>query len=420
MHAAILTLGSRGDIQPYVALALGLVRAGHSVTLGTHELFQDWIEGLGLGFSPVHGNPRELLESAGGKAWLEGGGNPLAFMQKLIALGRPMLAQMQQDCWDACQGADLIVFGGLAMIGATIGEKLGVPAIPAFLQPVARTLAFPCAMIDAPHMPGFANLMTYHAFEQAIWQASRSLVNAHRAQLGLPPYGFFGPFGELYRQDAPFLLGISPLVVARPADWPASIELAGYWFLDRPEAWRPPADLAAFLEAGPPPVYVGFGSMTPRDPAGLAERIIAALRRAGVRGILLAGWGGLEYRDATDDVFVVESVPHDWLFPRMAGIVHHGGAGTTGAALRSGVPSLITPFFADQPFWGRRVAELGVGPAPIPYRRLSADTLAAGLRRLLDDPAMRDRAAALGAAIRTEDGIGRAVARIEQAAARRV
>jgi UDP:flavonoid glycosyltransferase YjiC (YdhE family) len=164
-----------------------------------------------------------------------------------------------------------------------------------------------------------------------------------------------------------------------------------------------------FLQSGPPPVYIGFGSMAGRDPERRAEIALEALKRSGQRGVLLTGWGGLQPRDLPDDVYAVDSVPHDWLFPQMAAVVHHGGAGTTAAGLRAGTPTVIVPFFGDQPFWGRRVAELGVGPAPIPQKQLSVERLAAAIRTAAGDPAMRARAQELGRRIRQEDGVARAV-----------
>lgn len=179
-------------------------------------------------------------------------------------------------------------------------------------------------------------------------------------------------------------------------------------------SWRPSPELVAFLESGPPPVSIGFGSMSTRDPAGLAEVAVGALRIAGRRGLLVSGWGGLAPSDLPHDVCLVREVPHDWLFPRMAATIHHGGAGTTAAGLRAGVPAVVTPLFADQPFWAERVARLGVGARPIPLRKLAVERLATAIRRATNDQGMRERAAALGHRIRQEEGVGQAVALIEQ------
>jgi len=201
----------------------------------------------------------------------------------------------------------------------------------------------------------------------------------------------------------------SPAVVPRPPDWSEHAHVTGYWFLDHLPDWQPPHDLVDFLESGPPPVYVGFGSMTSRDPEKTSRIVLDALRQSGQRGVIATGWGGLSQSGLPGEVFVTEAVPHDWLFPRMAAVAHHGGAGTTGAGLRAGVPSIIIPVTDDQPFWGRRVNALGAGPAPIPRKRLTAERLAHAISVAVTDDSIRKRAAELGETIRAEDGVGNAV-----------
>jgi sterol 3beta-glucosyltransferase len=203
-------------------------------------------------------------------------------------------------------------------------------------------------------------------------------------------------------------------VIPPPPDWDETSIATGYWFLERDEQWQPDPALQTFLQAGPPPVYIGFGSMPSQDAEAKLQVILAALAQTGARGIVATGWGGLAAAETPDTVYLLESAPHDWLFPQMAAVVHHGGAGTTAAGLRAGVPTIVCPFFGDQPFWGRRVAALGVGPAPIPQRRLTAKRLGAALESTLQDKAMHRRAQQLGELIRREDGVGRAIALIEK------
>jgi sterol 3beta-glucosyltransferase len=212
----------------------------------------------------------------------------------------------------------------------------------------------------------------------------------------------------------PVLYGYSQHVLPRPHDWAARYEVTGYWLLDAAGGWEPPAELVQFLEAGPPPVYIGFGSMGSKDPAAAGRLAIEALARSGQRGILAAGWGGMQATELPATVHLISSVPHSWLFPRMAAVVHHGGAGTTAAGLRAGVPSVLVPFMGDQPFWGRRVATLGVGPTPIPRKRLTAERLATAIGEAVSNAAMRQRASDLGQVLRAEDGIGRAVEIIDR------
>jgi UDP:flavonoid glycosyltransferase YjiC (YdhE family) len=210
------------------------------------------------------------------------------------------------------------------------------------------------------------------------------------------------------------LYGYSPAVIPKPSDWNGQAHVTGYWFLDPVDDWTPPADLGEFLQAGAPPIFIGFGSMSTSNPAATTQLIVQALARTPQRAVLLSGWGGLHASDLPDTIYLLESAPFAWLFPRMAAVVHHGGAGTTSAGLRAGVPSIVIPFFADQPFWGRRVADLGVGPAPIPFKQLTPDRLARAIESAVTDQAMQQRATELGSTIRAEDGIAQAVRVIEQ------
>ncbi|MEO5874205.1 MAG: glycosyltransferase, partial [Streptosporangiaceae bacterium] len=230
---------------------------------------------------------------------------------------------------------------------------------------------------------------------------SRPFLNPWRREdLKLPTMGLRGPMVGARRSTV--LCGFSSAVVPRPADWPENVHLTGYWFLDRPD-WKPSGELEAFLAAGPPPVYVGFGSMAPRDPAAMDHTIRAALRREGLRGVLMG-----DPATSEDDMIVVSDVPHGRLFPEMAAVVHHGGAGTTAESLRAGVPTLVCPFFGDQPFWADRVHALGAGPAALPIGRVTVETLAAALRQAVTDPRIRENSAQLGRVLHAEDGVARA------------
>jgi UDP:flavonoid glycosyltransferase YjiC (YdhE family) len=223
------------------------------------------------------------------------------------------------------------------------------------------------------------------------------------------------PFGDLDRRRQPLLYCYSSAVAPPPDDWGDWIDVTGYWFLDRPTDWTPPEELAAFLDDGPPPVYVGgFGNMTNRDPRELARMVVHALAKTGQRAVILTGWGGLQRSELPPGICAVDWVPFDWLLPRVSAVVHHGGSGTTAASLRAGVPTVVVPFFLDQFFWGRRVHALGVGPEPILRSRLTADALTEAIRTVTTDGGMRQRAEALSRRIRAEDGVARAVATFER------
>jgi UDP:flavonoid glycosyltransferase YjiC (YdhE family) len=207
----------------------------------------------------------------------------------------------------------------------------------------------------------------------------------------------------------PLLFGFSPLVVAPPRDWPPHVKATGYWFLDLAPTYNPPAGLVDFINAGPKPVSIGFGSMSNRNPEEFTRLIVEALRISRRRGVLIAGWGGMKKTKLPDSVFLVDSAPHDWLFPRMAAVVHHCGAGTTGAGLRAGVPAVAVPFFADQIFWARRLFELEVAPKPIPRKKLTSENLAQAITAAIDDRGMNVQAKELGKQICSEDGVSAAV-----------
>jgi sterol 3beta-glucosyltransferase len=298
-----------------------------------------------------------------------------------------------------------------------VAEKLRVPFIEAVMQPVTPTRAFPSPIAPAwLRLGGAVNRLSHVAFEQVFWQLYRANTNRVRTQLlGLPPYGVAGPLRHLREDGLLRLHAYSEYVVPRPGDWPANHQVSGYWFLPPPAEWQPPQELQAFLAAGPPPVYVGFGSMMAGDPQKTTALVVEALARSGQRGVLAGGWGALDGTIRhSDQVCFVDSIPHHWLLPQMAAIVHHGGAGTTGAALRSGVPSVVVPFSFDQPFWGRRVAALGVGPQPVPRAKLTAIGLADAIGQTARNAQMRERAAQLGAQIRGEHGTAQAIDHIHR------
>ena len=297
-------------------------------------------------------------------------------------------------------------------MGLALAEKLRLPLVQAYYIPMTPTRAYASFML--PRLPawlgGALNRPSYQLVRQVIWQSFRSADRLPRQQvLDLPPAPLAGPYRSASTHGCPILYGYSPAVIPPPADWGADVHVTGYWFLDPTPDWSPLPALAAFLEAGPPPVYIGFGSMSSRNPQETADLVVGALARTPQRAIVLSGWSGLYMADLPDTVFMLESVPYDWLFPRVAAVVHHGGAGTTALGLWAGVPSIVIPFLGDQPYWGRRVAEPGVGPAPIPRKRLTAEGLAGAIQRAVSVEAMRQRAAELGARLRAEDGVARAV-----------
>ena len=416
MKITLLTAGSRGDVQPFVALAQGLKRAGHDATLAAEGDFEAFVREHGIAYAPLRADYQELATSERGRAAL--GGSPVAVLRSLRETVLPMARGALDDAWAAAQGADAIVYHPKALAGAHLAEKLDVPCFLALPVPLlAPTRAFPAPGITSHDLGAFLNRITYALPRAAALPFHGTINRWRRETLALPARDFFT---DPFRRDGkplPLLYAFSPRVVPPPPDWTPDVHVTGYWFLDEPD-YAPPPELVRFLEAGPPPVYVGFGSMAGADPERTSAAVLEALERAEQRGVVATGWGGLTARAVPPHVFVTDAVPHDWLFPRVRAVVHHGGAGTTAAGLRAGKPAVICPFSVDQPFWGGRVAALDAGPKPIPAVRLTAETLADAIRLAACDPFYGQRAAEVGAAIQQEDGVGRAVEVIEAHLAR--
>jgi sterol 3beta-glucosyltransferase len=411
MRIAIIAMGTRGDVQPYLALGKGLKAAGHFVRLITHENFETLVTSHGLEFCPVKGNVQEVLESPEMLKLLEQG-NFLAINAYTGKIVQNIAIDWARDGLIACQGMDLIIAGvGGLYLAISLAEKLRIPFLQVYIFPFTPTKAFPAILLpqSISRLGGTVNRLSHHLFRQIMWQGFQKADRLARQQvLNLPAAPFFGSYNSPILRQYPTLYGFSPSVIPQPADW-KNTQVTGYWFLDEANHWTPPAALSKFLASGAPPVYIGFGSMGSRNPIATADLVLAALDRAGQRGILVSGWGGLSQAHLPDTVHMVESVPHSWLFPRVSAVVHHGGAGTTAAGLRAGVPSIVVPFFGDQLFWGQRVERLGVGTAPIPRKKLTVELLAQAIHRAVTDPVMRQRAANLGAKIQAEDGIANAV-----------
>jgi UDP:flavonoid glycosyltransferase YjiC (YdhE family) len=418
MHISIIALGSRGDVQPYIALGQGLKKAGHTVRLVAMQDFEGPAKAHGLEFRPLRGNAQEMMEENKEFSELLEQGNFLKIFMSIAKETQRIAIELMEDGLAACQGMDLLITGLTGIfVGIPLAEKLKIPLLQTYLAPFTPTKDFPSAILPPtlPKLGGAFNRLSQHLVRQLMWSGMQTMFNQGRKKvLGLPPASFSKPFHSSHSEGLPTLYGFSPFVVPAPADWDADNHVTGYWFLDSADDWTPPAALLDFLQAGSPPVYIGFGSMSSRKPEETAELVIKALRKTNQRALLFSGWGGLHKEDLPDSVMVIDSTPHAWLFPRVAAVVHHGGAGTTAAGLRAGVPSIVIPFNFDQPFWGQRVYDLGVGPAPIPRRKLTADRLAHSIQEAVTNTAMRQRAAALGSKIRSEDGIANAIEVIQR------
>jgi len=420
----LISVGSRGDLEPYLALLQELRQRGHSVQLIGSPNFQQAAAEAGIGFSALPGDFRELMGSPTGLELMEGKAVRLIDDQRLsrwLEVGR-----------EAIRGCDLLLAPPLALWAYHLAEAEGCRFAVVSPIPVVGTRAFPFLQWPGAgearqarglrqRWRGQLHRFSYEAVRLLGWRRDARVIQAFRRHQGLPLLPWRGAKA---RRDAPPQLKAPPVLhlfsrhlLARPDDWPANARITGYCLSPqaKAKAYRPPSDLQRFLEAGPPPFYAGFGSMIPRNPDKLGAVVVEAAQQAGQRLILSPGWGRvLPQAPLPRSVFVLEECPHAWLFPQMQGAVHHGGAGTTASTLRSGLPSTVVAFFADQPAWGRTLEQLGVSPVTHRATTVTAAALATSLQAIAGEPRFRQRAAALRTLIAAENGTATAADALEQ------
>ncbi|KAG1866385.1 hypothetical protein C8R48DRAFT_704904 [Suillus tomentosus] len=417
LHFTFLTIGSRGDVQPYIALAKGLMEDGHRVRIATHGEFREWIEAYGIEFGYVGGDPAELM-----RICVENGTFTVAFLKEGMSKFRGWIDDLLKTAWEACQGTDILIESPSAMAGIHIAEALKIPYFRAFTMTWTRTRAYPHAFAVPEHkMGGGYNYMTYVMFDQVFWRAISGQVNRWRRNtlhIGNTS------LDRMQVHKIPFLYNFSPTLVPPPLDWPEWIRITGYWFLDDAEVgakkWTPPPDLLLFIdsahEAGKKVVYIGFGSIVVSDPVAMTRCVIEAVLRSGVYAILSKGWSDRLHTKSSEasepeeplpkQIYPINSIPHDWLFQRIDAACHHGGAGTTGASLRAGIPTIVKPFFGDQFFSADRVEALGIGTG---VRKLTAESLTEALVSATTDVRQIERAKLVGEQIRAENGVATAI-----------
>ncbi|SCZ92669.1 BZ3500_MvSof-1268-A1-R1_Chr5-2g08087 [Microbotryum saponariae] len=424
-----MTIGSRGDVQPYIALCKGLKAEGHKVKIATHGEFKEWVEGHGIEHEEIGGDPAELMQLMIAHDFFT-----IAFMKEAVGKFRGWLDDLLETAWKACQGADVLIESPSTFAGYHVAEALRIPYYRAFTMPWSRTRAYPHAFAVPDHkMGGSYNYMTYTMFDQIFWRATASQINRWRRKtLKLGPTSL----EAMQQHKIPFLYNNSPVIMPPPLDWRENIHVTGYWILDNPDdssssRWEPPQDLLDFMneakEKNKKIVFIGFGSIIIPDPEGMTRTITAAVQKAGVYAIVAKGWSerAASKHDSEEEkqrlkeqekkqaevlnkpfIYKIKSIPHDWLFPKIHAAVHHGGAGTTGASLRAGLPTIIKPWFGDQHFYADRVQTLGVGTA---VRHLTVETLASAIHKAVTDEKQIDRAKLAGQQIRKEDGVGTAI-----------
>ncbi|HXI91318.1 MAG TPA: glycosyltransferase [Blastocatellia bacterium] len=413
----MIAFGTRGDVQPAVALGKELKAKGHSVRILAGANFKDWIERHGLEAFASKIDIQSVMESDLGRDWIEKGGNPLMQMRTIKKLTDQTGWQSMIDAWAACRDAEVIFSSFTSDIYAlSIAEKLRVPIISIPLQPALFPTRSGAATMNAP-LPGRKSIINYCFgrlfLEPFNWRLSGKMVNRFRREvLSLQPHTraeYLAVKRSLFTVQA-----FSRHIVPHADDWPSTIRTTGFWFLEEQNGWQPPRGLIEFLDAGEPPICIGFGSMVGHNIEQVTRNVIDGVRESGRRAVLLSGWAGIGNVEPGDRIYRLEAAPHEWLYPRVAAAVHHGGAGSTAASLRAGLPTVIVPHLGDQSFWGQRVYALGAGPKPISRNKLTAPALASAIRAATTSHDMKRRAGDLGTKIRAEDGIGEAVDAIEQ------
>lgn len=425
MHVTMLSLGTLGDVGPFLGLGAGLVARGHRVRLATYARYAESIVDAGLEHHVLPGDPARLMNSEGVRRIAQASGKPVAYNSAQRALERQIAAKARQvfdEALEACRGTDLIVYSLTAAFAASIAEAWDLPAVQGFLAPVTPTRAFAPLLSGRAQSPfgGLGNLVEHLVASWRFRDSFRQLEDDWRREsLGLAPLPTRLPFGggplvEAAHRRWPLLYGISPSVLPRPRDWPDNIEMTGFWPQPLPRGWCPDPELEAFLADGEPPICIGFSSAGGGDGERMTGVVLQALERLGRRAVLLSGWGAIESGARSPLIHVAEHVPHAWLAPRVSVMVHAGGAGTSHEVCRAGVPAVVVPFTGDQFFWARRAEALGTAPPCLSWWQLTPEKLTGAIEAVLGDPAYRAAASRLAGRMALEDGVGQAVAAIER------
>lgn len=410
MRVLLIGYGSRGDVQPLLALGRGLQQASYDVSIAAGSNFRDWITEEGFRYEQFRTNMQDMMNSDSGKEWIEASSaSPLKESQNMKRLMNEYAPAMGEDLLQMAEGVDVMVSGlPTFMLTYGIAKKLDKKHLTIMLAPLNPTANAYATMV--PSFPGrtiFTNRLSGYIGQYFTYWIFQEASNAFLLQNGMSQMSY-RDYIRAYNSEVPVIYGVSPLVMPHAADWHHKIFVTGYWFHETPD-WTPPPELTNFLNAGEPPVYIGFGSMANKNPEKTSHTMISALRKTGKRGIIMSGWGGLKSEQRDDNILYLEQAPHDWLFPRMSAIIDHGGSGTTAAALRAGIPNTVVSHMADQPYWGRRIYELGIGAPLIRRHNLTAEQLANAIEAMTSNRDMQRRATNLGHAIRQENGVQNAV-----------
>lgn len=412
MNITLLTYGSRGDFQPFLALAVALQKSSYNVRLAGPGCFAQYAAAYNVPFVPLAGDPIELS-----KSFNDAGKNVFRMVRSMQKHVFSIAPQVVRQSHLALQGADMLIHSFLFTAGGhTFSREMHIPDISMQIFPIfAPTRAFPNpAFGNIP--PGLFSYFTHWLAEKVFWFGGMGGYMRLRRHVDQDfPRRLYWPFTQSGdRPLTPLVFAYSPSVLPRPVEWSDDhIHIPGYLFLDE-ATYTPPPELERFLGDGEPPICFSFGSMVHREADRIGKVILGVLERTGQRGVILTGWGGWKPAGVPANVLYLEAAPHGWLFPRCRVIIHHGGAGTTAASLRAGKPNIVIPFAADQPFWGKRVAMLGAGPQPLSVNRLTVESLSKILAETLSSESMKSRALELGRKIQNENAVGEILSMVDQ------
>jgi sterol 3beta-glucosyltransferase len=412
MKITILTYGSRGDVQPFLPLSRGLMERGHQVILAAPLRFKGLIEEYGISFVPLAGDPEELSRRLNNSGY-----NFIKLLRELMEHAVNIGADVLRQTEEACKDTDLIIHTFTHAVGAhTLAREKNIPDLHIQTFPMfTPTGDYPNIAMPNFHIRALNYLSHVLSSKISFW-TSRSGYEQVRRRTGLSKRKLFWPFQDNPpRLRTPILCAWSPVILPPSDDWQPRVHTTGYYFLPLDQTFQPPLALDSFLKSGKPPVCISFGSMVNKDAERIDAIVREALKQTGNRGIILSGWSGVK-KQSSNTLLYIESAPHDWLLPHCKMIIHHGGAGTTSAGLRAGIPNVIVPFMADQPFWGNRAHAIGAGPKPILVKGLSVEKLVRAIHEA-ESNAIRERAQIIGQKIRGEDGVKNAAQWIESYAA---
>ncbi|KAJ5496979.1 UDP-glucose sterol transferase [Penicillium fimorum] len=430
LNIVIQIVGSRGDVQPFVALGLELQKFGHRVRIATHSPFRKFVEDSGIEFFNIGGDPKEMM------AYMVKNPGLLPHMKSMhegdVENNRKAIREILHGCWLSCIAGDrklditdegreafsrpepfvanAIIANPPSFAHIHCAERLGVPLHMMFTMPWSPTRTFPHPLANIQCNLAndcAANYFSFMLTETLMWLGLGDLINSFRTEtLGLFPIDILSAPVAVPKLNIPFTYCWSPSLIPKPVDWGPSISISGNYNLQSASSYTPPYHLAEFLQNGSCPIYIGFGSIALDDPEKVTQIILEAVGKAGVRAVISKGWANLgnNIPDLPPGVILIDNCPHDWIFGRVSCTIHHGGAGTTAAAISAGKPSIIVPFFGDQTFWGKMIARAGAGPSPIPFKRLTADNLSEAINAALT-PKVLESASGLGIQVAKENGV---------------